>query len=1047
MTPGVRNNGSLLEDDALLAPAPAAAPAQPAPPAPPAFRDFGDHRVTRQFIYEDVLNAANNLEPIADDRYTLALTKVRYTDPEKFTRRQQKQAILAGETLGRRMKGTWELRDNASGKVLDAREQVVARVPFLTHRGTFIHRGNEYTLNHQQRLLPGVFTRRMANGQLESHVNILPGKGLSHRYFLDPEKATFKLKVGQAEMPLLPLLRVMGATDEQLREAWGGKILASNYKHDDPSVVKKLAQRVLRRKDQSDDEGTTRQRLKAAFEAMETDDHVTGRTLGRPHKHLTLDAMLDTTRKLLAVSRGEKEVDDRDHLAYQTFLGPEDFFTERLRRDHSKVRRALLRKAAAAGNLSRLPAGALTGQLEQAILGSGLGGALEEINPLEIFDKQSRVSRLGEGGIPGTDSVPDEARSVSPSHMGFIDPLRTPESAAVGIDLNMARNARKGRDGRLYARFNDARTGKEVWRSPQDVADMSIAFPGALKSESRRVPAMRGGKITYVNKKDVDLVLPHFEDAFSPLGNLVPLKSMVKGQRVAMASRMLTQALSLKDGQAPLVQGAMPGRKDWSFEDEYGKQMGAVRADKDGRVMAVKDGVMKVKFADGTTDDIEMYENFPFNRKSMIHQTPLLQPGQTFKAGQNLVRSNFTDESGAAATGVNARVAYMPWKGYNFEDALVISESMAKRLTSEHAYQHDLEVDDRTRTGKRNYVSLFPQRFDKKTLADLDDDGIVKPGATVEYGQPLILAARQKEHSAGKIHKRKQQGFTDNAVLWKHHDPGVVTDVVRGKKGPVVLVRSLSQMQVGDKMSGRYGDKGVVADIVPDHQMPHGKDGRPFEVLLNPLGVISRTNPAQMVEAMLGKIAERTGKPIKVPDFEDVEDMTAWAQDMLRRHEMRDTEDVVLPELGVKVGGVAAGNRFFMKLHHMSESKAQGRSGGSYSADETPSKGGESGCFVYDTPVTVLLDGRELSVPLGWLVTNRHRLPIRSATSYGQPCWATVSDHFEYEVPAGRLVELELADGKVLVVTDNHVLYMADGTTRLAGLVRPDDDLMEVHCG
>lgn len=1041
MTTGVNTTGSLLDDDPLLAQPRQVAPTQSGPPP---FRDFGDHRMTRQFIYEDVLDAANHLDPVTDDRHTLALTNVRYADPEKFTRRQQKQAILAGETLGRRMKGTWELRDNASGKVLDAREQVVARVPFLTHRGTFIHRGNEYTVNHQQRLLPGVFTRRMANGQLESHVNILPGKGLSHRYFLDPEKSTFKLKVGQAEMPLLPLLRVMGATDEQLREAWGGKILASNYKHDDPSVIKKLAQRIIRRKEQSDDEGTTRQRLRAAFEAMETDEKVTGRTLGRPHKNLTLDAMLDTTRKLLAVSRGESEVDDRDHLAYQTFLGPEDFFTERLRRDHSKVRKMLLRKAAAAGNLSKIPAGALTGQLEQAILGSGLGQALEEINPLEIFDKQSRVSRLGEGGIPSTESVPDEARSVSPSHMGFIDPLRTPESAAVGIDLNMARNARKGRDGRLYARFNDARTGKEVWRSPQDVADMSIAFPGALKSESKRVPAMRGGKITYVNKKDVDLVLPHFEDAFSPLGNLVPLKSMVKGQRVAMASRMLTQALALKDGQAPLVQGAMPGRKDWSFEDEYGKQMGAVRADKDGRVMSVKDGVMHVKFADGTTDDIEMYENFPFNRKSLIHQTALMQPGQTFKAGQTLVRSNFTDEAGAAAPGVNARVAYMPWKGYNFEDALVISESMSKRLTSEHAYQHDLEVDDRTRTGKKNYLSLFPQRFDKKTLAALDDDGIVKPGATVEYGQPLILAARQKEHSAGKIHKRKQQGFTDNAVLWKHHDPGIVTDVVRGKKGPVVLVRSLNQMQVGDKMSGRYGDKGVVADIVPDHQMPYGADGRPFEVLLNPLGVISRTNPAQMVEAMLGKIAERTGKPIKVPDFEDVEDMTAWAQDMLRRHEMRDTEDVVLPELGTKVGGVAAGNRFFMKLHHTSEGKAQGRSGGSYSSDETPAKGGESGCFIYDTPVKVLLDGREMTVPLGWIVTNRHQLPIRSATSYGYPCWATVSDHFEYEVPAERLVEIELANGKVLVVTTNHVLYMADGTTKLAGLVRPDDDLMEV---
>lgn len=1795
---------SLIRDETPLAPAapaaPAAAPATAA--APPAFRDFGDHRMTRQFIYDDVLQAAGSLEPTTDDRHTLALTDVRYVDPEKYTRRQQKEAILTGGTLGRRMKGTWELRDNATGDVIDRREQVVARVPFLTHRGTFIHRGNEYTLNHQQRLLPGVFTRRMSNGQLEAHVNILPGKGLSHRYFLDPEKGVFKMKVGQAEMPLLPLLRVMGATDDQLREAWGKQLLAANYKYDDPSVAKKLAQRIVRRKDQSDDEGTTRQRLKAAFEAMEVDEHVTGRTLGRPYKNLSLDAMLDTTRKLLAVSRGEAKVDDRDHLAYQTFLGPEDLFAERLRKDHSKIRRALLKKAALAGNLSRVPAGALTPQLEQAILGSGLGAAIEEINPAELYDKQSRVTRLGEGGIPSTESVPDEARSVQPSHMGYIDPLRTPESQAVGIDLNMARNARKGRDGRLYARFSDPRTGREVWKSPQDIADSAIAFPGVLKRPGKRVPVMKGGQIAYVRKRDVDLVLPNFEDAFSPLGNMVPLKSMVKGQRVAMASRMLTQALALREGQSPLVQGALPGQKDRSFEEEYGKQMGAVHAEKDGRVVGYKDGVMRVKFADGSTDDIELYENFPFNRKSVtgstrvwvkktggslwegrideyefadgdrvlsvdvdtkrsawcritgfvrhrndkkllrvrttsgrhvdvtvdhslvtiggdgslrpvyptdvvpgttrlpvallpsgrpsafaacddmgtfaglylaeghlpeqagmimiavepddradevialigrlghkayrnggnvcvtahelrgwlednfgsyahgkfvspdvlgkgiafrcgliagyfagdgclwsdgndaiqvaavsvsrrlrdgvaavlsslgvfstffdaprahlndqwrdayglrvlsshlaklplwsfyadrqrriearlkskfrsspydavpvprqarkrfydgfdsvpkfvyktaslgyvakhrvadcdgvfgrwgrsdvmwdvvesveevpyeewvydfcvessevfavngglvvhnsfIHQTPLVQPGQTFKAGQPLVRSNFTDDQGRAALGVNARVAYLPWKGYNFEDAIVVSESMAKRMTSEHAYQHDLEVDDRTRLGKRSYVSLFPQKFDKQALARLDDDGVVKPGTVVEYGQPLILAARQKDQSVGKIHKRKQAGFNDNAILWKHHDPGVVTDVARGKKGPVVLVRSYNPMQVGDKMSGRYGDKGVVAAIVPDDQMPHGRDGRPYEVLLNPLGVISRcydeqtefltfrgwkfgrdvayddvllifdpatgktrwgrqqapfhvadysgkmlhfeashadfmvtpdhkmwaksdhskatwqqttaeriafhrwwvptvgnspvggteipfvvaelpwlsvkdtqsdrdriaidavdfatflgwylaeghtvykdpadgnkraeykvfiaqdenanpayceeiaelldrlpfkwrykhstqqfvigskrlaaemrkfgkahekyvtrwlfdqpphvrqafldalwkgdghngesntgefktlssvserliddvqlllqlqgvasikrkvkvkpghrpmwrcavmlkktdrllskhgwsevdyvgkiycptvetgyvvtrrngkpliagnTNPSQMVEAMLGKIAERTGRPVKVPDFEDVEDMTAWAEDQLRRHNIKDLDDVTIPELGVKVGGVASGNRFFMKLHHTSESKLQGRAGGSYSADETPAKGGETGCFVYETPVTVLLDGRETVVPLGWLASGKHKLPVRSATASGRECWATVKDHFEYAVPASRLVEVELADGRVLVVTDNHVMYMADGTTKLAGQLGPDDELLEVAHG
>jgi DNA-directed RNA polymerase subunit beta len=917
----------------------------PAPPKPqplveeeePKMRAFGDARATREAIYSRVHQAATELEPSVGHQHTLQLADVEWADPDNFSKKQRKEAILGGRSMGRRLRGTWRLTNNETGDVVDERKQVVARVPYVTDSGTFVNNGSEYAIKNQQRLRAGIFVREKDNGELEAHANVLSG-GPSHRYFLDPSKGVFYMSLGQAKIPLMPLMRAMGATDAQLRTAWGPEIHAANYGANDASALKKLHARLL------NGEGG-RDELVAKFEGMELDPEVTKRTLGVPFDRLNLDALMATTSKLIAVGKKEAEVDDRDHLAYQTFLGPEDLIAERLRKDRGGLRRSLMWKASLKGHLQNMPSSALQDQIDAALLESGLGQALEEINPAEIFDKQTQISRMGEGGIPSLQAVPEEARGVQPSHMGFMDPLRTPESFRVGVDVHLARNARKGENGKMYSQFRDVKSGKDVWRTPQDVADMTITFPGELRRGDDWVPAMRNGRITWVPKKEVDLELPQFENAFSPLGNMVPLKSMVKGQRVAMASRMLTQALPLMTPESPLVQSGMPGmRGEKSFEDEYGAKLGAIHAEQGGRVVDVNDDEITVQYDDNTRSKVELYNNHPHNRKTYMHQTSTVNPGQRFEAGSLLARSNFTDDAGTAALGINADVAYVPWGGKNFEDAIVISEGMAKRLTSDHMYQHDLTVSDRTRTGKSSYISLFPGKYDKAKMETLDDEGIVLPGTVVNYGDPLILAAEERSRARNKIHKKRQPGFSDQTVTWKHHDSGVVTDVAMTKKGPVVLVKSQQEMRVGDKLSGRYGDKGVISSIIPDNQMPHNKDGTPYEVLLNPLGVISRTNPAQMIEAALGKLAKHTGRAVKVEDFrDDIEDMTEWAIEELRKAGISDTEDITDPATDTKIRKVTTGNRFFMKLHHTAEGKGQGRGSGGYTAEGTPAKGGETG--------------------------------------------------------------------------------------------------------
>lgn len=916
----------------------------PITPMQPDFREFGDVKSTRNRIYDNVLKATQNIEPISNDRYTLRLSNVKYMDPEQFSKKEQKAAILNGQTRGRRLGGTWELLDNATQQVVDAKNAVLMSVPFMTERGTFINKGTEYTLKNQQRLLPGVYTRIQANGEIESHANIMPGKGVSHRYFLDPEKGVFKIRVGQGTVSLMPLLKAMGATSEQIKEAWGKDLYAANFNNDDAAEYKKLKQKFLSSKDLSLEESEQRQALVDKFAKMEVNPEVTARTLGKPYSNMSLDTILDITKKLIRVSKKEEEPDDRDSLPYQQFVGPEELFSERITRDKDQVRRQLLWKITAKGNLQSMPSSALNKQLHSALMTSGLGQAIEEINPAELYDKTTAVSRLGEGGIPTTDAIPKEARSVQPSMFGYVDPVRTPESGKVGVDTYLARGARKGSDGKLYAQFRDLRTGELVYKTPQDAADLTIGFPGSLNKDTPRVAAMRNGKMVYVPKNQIDLELPTMEEAFNPLSNVIPMKSQVKGQRLVMASRMTTQALPIQGAEAPLVQSAMPGTNGTkSFEETYSKAMGALRADKPGIVTDVNDEGITVKYSDGTTETHDLYTNFPFNRKTFINQKPVVQIGDTVKPDQLLAYSNYTDPTGAMALGRNARTAYIAWQGKNFEDAVVISESFAKKMSSEHMYQNELEVTDKTQIGKNKYIQLFPARFDKKTLENIDSNGVIKPGTTVNYGDPLILGFTEKEDAHNKVHKKGMRSHNDSTVTWDHHDAGVVTDVVMGKTGPTVVVKATSAMKTGDKLSGRYGDKGVIADVVPDSEMPHDADGNHFEVALNPLGIITRTNPAQLAELFLGKIAAKRGQPIKVQDFDDTKDMSEWVLNELKREGLSDLEDLIDPANEKKIKGIATGSRFFMKLHHTAESKGQGRSGGAYTMEDTPAKGGAEG--------------------------------------------------------------------------------------------------------
>jgi DNA-directed RNA polymerase subunit beta len=912
-------------------------PGLPSVAAVPPMREFGDAAATRQNLFDNVLDAAKTIQPVKNQQYSLELADVHYYGPDKFSKRDEKQALLNRTSLARQLRGTWVLKDNQGG-VVGAKKTTLANVPYLTDRGTFVFRGNTYTLSHQFRLRPGVYTRIKASGEPEAHVNV--AKGLGHSIMLEPETGVFRMKVGQAQLPLYSVLKTLGVDDKQMQEAWGTDLYAANVQKQDPQVIQKLYARLVNGKDS--DPASMRDAVIESFNNMELDPRVTKRTLRKAYDRVSPDVLMDATRRVLAVSRQNEDADDRDALAFQKVYGPEDLFAERIKKAGT-IARQILWKATARRGVDRIPVRAYQSAVDDLMINSGLASPLEEVNAGEVFDQQTRITRLGEGGIPSRDAVPAESRNVQPTQYGYIDPIRTPESGSAGIDLRVAAGARKGKDGEIYTQIRKL-DGTSQWANPDQLLDEVVAFAGEMKSSKPYAAVIKNGKLAVVPKDEVTAEVADNERTFSPLANLVPLKSMVKGQRMAMGSRMLTQALPLVDGEAPYVQTATADNRNESYEERYGSKFGAVRYDGTEAAVVKKVDADEIVLSTPQGDKtIELYNQLPANRKTFTHQAATVLPGQVVKPGQLLARSNYTDANGNVAIGKNTRVAYIPYYGFNVDDAIVVSESYAKRMTSEHAYQNTVDWTPDHYRGKNAFRSLFPEKYEQKVYANFEPNGIIKPGTKVEFGDPLLLLAAKQTPDKKRLHTGRRSLYEDASITWDHHYPGEVVDVIENDKGATVVVRAQAPMQLADKLSNLYGGKGVIGKVVPDEQMPQDGQGRPFEVLLNPLGVVSRANPAQIIAAVLGKVSEKTGKPYKIKDFENTEQLIDFARNELKKNGLSDTETIYDPVSGKKIKNVLTGNAWLMKLHHMSADKNQGRGIGRYTAEQTPARGGEEG--------------------------------------------------------------------------------------------------------
>ena len=514
----------------------------------------------------------------------------------------------------------------------------------------------------------------------------------------------------------------------------------------------------------------------------------------------------------------------------------------------------------------------------------------------------------------------------------------TGNSLRVGLDTQIAGMAKRGPNGLMYTPLIDSKTGQKVYLSTLEASKFPVAFPEYMNAKSTYIPAMVGNDIQYLPKSQVPYFIPNGDSLFSTASNFIPIKSGIKAGRLLMAQKHQTQAMSIKDRMAPYVQSLDPDGSGKSVEEAYSHILGAVRAKQPGRVVKVTKDDITVLQADGSKRSYSMYDNFPLNRKSVVNNTPQVKVGDMVDKGTLLASSSYTDDKGVAALGTQLRSAWLSFKGWNYLDAIVVSESAAKKLTSEHFYHEGVDRDEGTTIGRDKFIAAFPGKFNKDQLSTIDVNGAVKPGTIVHKGDPLVLAMSLRPGGPGTGYRALHK---DSSAVWEHEFPGEVTDVVDAKDGARVYVKSWVPLQTGDKLATRFANKGTAALVVPDDRMPRTADGQPLDILFSPTGTVSRVNSAAQIEAALGKVAAKTGKRYILPGFGT--SLVNFAKKELRDAGLSGRESVIDPETGREIPGVFVGNSYVTKFHHTSESKGGARSTGSYTSDEQPATGGHDG--------------------------------------------------------------------------------------------------------
>ena len=683
---------------------------------------------------------------------------------------------------------------------------------------------------------------------------------------------------------------------------------------------------------------------------------------------ITMDDIIASVNYCLNLEYGLGNTDDIDHLGNRRIRAVGELLQNQFRIGLSRMER-VIRERMTIQDMDIVTPQALvnirpvSAAIKEFFGSSQLSQFMDQNNPLAELTHKRRLSALGPGGL-SRDRAGFEVRDIHYSHYGRMCPIETPEGPNIGLIGSLSSYARINEYGFIETPYRIVKNGVVTDEIEYMAADEEDGYILATATEpldkkgkfvNPKTKVRYKAEIMEVESDKIELVDVSPRQLVSVATAMIPFLENDDANRALMGANMQRQAVPLIRTDSPIVGTGM--------EYRAAKDSGVcVCAKNDGTVEKVTADVITLKYKDGKTEDYKLVKFKRSNQGTCINQKPIVSKGEKVKKGDIIADGPSTD-NGELALGKNVLIGFMTWEGYNYEDAILISEKLVKDdvLTSIHIEEYELESRD-TKLGPEEITRDVPN-VGEDALKELDDRGIIRIGAEVRAGDILVGKVTPKgeteltaeERLLRAIFGEKAREVRDTSLRVPHGEYGIIVDVkiftrengdemTPGVNEIVrVYIAQKRKISVGDKMAGRHGNKGVISRVLPEEDMPFLPDGTPLEIVLNPLGVPSRMNIGQVLEVHLGYAAKALGFKIATPVFDGAREGDIW--EALKKAGLNEDGKSILYD--GRTGEpfdrpVTVGYMYMLKLHHLVDDKIHARSTGPYSLVTQQPLGGKA---------------------------------------------------------------------------------------------------------
>ena len=689
-------------------------------------------------------------------------------------------------------------------------------------------------------------------------------------------------------------------------------------------------------------------------------------------KYIIKDDIFATINYINCLARNIGTLDDIDHLGNRRIRSVGELLQNQFRIGFARMERVVRERM----TLQAQDSDVMTPQalinirpvvaaMKEFFGSSPLSQFMDQTNPLAELTHKRRLSALGPGGL-SRDRAGFEVRDVHYSHYGRMCPIETPEGPNIGLISYLASFARLNEYGFIEAPYRrvDKKTGQvtdDVVYMTADVEDDYVVAQAnePLTEDNRfkreRVNARYRDQILEIERESVDFMDVSPKMVVSIATAMIPFLENDDANRALMGANMQRQAVPLLKTEAPIV--------GTGIEYKAAVDSGVVvRSDVDGTVTYLSGDQIIITDDENKQHEYKLIKFARSNQSTCVNQRPIVQKGEKIHKGQVIADGPATDQ-GEISLGKNALIGFMTWEGYNYEDAVLINEKIVRDdvYTSIHIEEYECQARD-TKLGPEEITREIPN-VGEDSLKNLDENGIIRIGAEVRAGDILVGKVTPKgeteltaeERLLRAIFGEKAREVRDTSLRVPHGEYGIIKDInvfTREKSdelspGVNMIVRCYiiqkRKISVGDKMAGRHGNKGVVSRILPQEDMPFLPDGRPLDIVLNPLGVPSRMNIGQVLEVHLGMAAKTLGLKVATPVFDGARESDV--RELLKEAGLREDGKTILYDgrTGEPFDNpVTVGYMYFLKLHHLVDDKIHARSTGPYSLVTQQPLGGKA---------------------------------------------------------------------------------------------------------